>query len=105
MAPNVRLNFNVLIYQEDGWWIAHCLEMDLPAEGETPLDALKNLLDLVNVHVEAAMKDGDLGSIFSPAPSSLWGMYAVASDYKLPRNRKRPTTAVKRINVRELAHA
>ena len=68
LESKIRLEFNILIYREGGDWIAHCLEMDLPAEGSTATEAIKNLIDLINFQIEAALSEGDLQSIFSAAP-------------------------------------
>jgi hypothetical protein len=92
----------VLIYHEDEWWIAHCLEMDLPAEGQSPQEAFQNLLDVLDVQIQSSLADGDLGSIFSPAPAELWRMYALATDRTF---RKKPPKPVSRLDVRELVLA
>ena len=74
----IRLDFSILVYREDAWWIAHCLEMDLPAEGNTPVEAVQNLLDLANLQVSTALDEGNLASIFLPAPPELWRSFATA---------------------------
>ena len=102
MATEVRLEFKILIYQDDGYWIAHCLEMDLPAEGSTPSEALQNLIDISEVQISAALEEGNLDSIFSQAPAELLRMYATATDKKF---RRRPLGPVKRFEVRELVPA
>lgn len=103
MAKKIRLEFRVLLYPEDGWWIAHCLEMDLPAEGKTPGDAIKNLVSIANVQIATAMDDGNLSSIFSPSPAELWQMFARASDKKLPQRPKVRFDSVDSLSVREMA--
>jgi predicted RNase H-like HicB family nuclease len=102
-TTKIRLDFNILVYREDNWWIAHCLEMDLPAEADTPQDAIKNLIGLIDVQIEAAMNEGDLQSIFSAAPPELWKAYAIATDRTMPRLSKRRVRPLNRVSVRELA--
>ena len=75
-TPEVKLDFQVLIYPEDQWWIAHCLEMDLPAEGKTPDEAFKNLLEIARIQIEDALERQNLASIFSAAPAELWRQFA-----------------------------
>ena len=98
----VRLEFKVLIYQDDNFWIAHCLEMDLPAEGKTPEEALQNLIDVSHLQITAAMEEGNLDSIFSQSPSELLRMYASAQDRKISQSLPE---LVDRMEVRELVPA
>lgn len=88
-----------VVYFEAGWWIAHCLELDIVAEGKTPTAALRDLMDLARVQVETAMDDGDLESIFRPAPPNIWSMFAKAEDIDPPRRSKKP---VDRFSAREV---
>jgi hypothetical protein len=104
MTDKIRLDFQVLIYREDPFWIAHCLETDLAAEGSTVAAAIDNLMDISNVQIQAALDEGDLASVFSPAPAEVWRMYAVAAEGPT----RRPRKAVKQVNkvhFRQLATA
>ncbi|MEX0794697.1 MAG: hypothetical protein WD045_16285 [Pirellulaceae bacterium] len=105
MASKLRLDFSIVIYKEDGWWIAHCLETDLPAEGKTPNAALKNLIELTNFQLEAALEEGNLASIFTAAPPHLWTMYASSGDMALEKFPRKPNKSVNRLSVRELVSA
>jgi predicted RNase H-like HicB family nuclease len=96
----MKLDFQVLVYPEDDWWIAHCLEMDLPAEGNTPDEAIQNLLDIARVQVEDALKHQNLTSIFSAAPAELWRQFAFG---KQKRSQARVHSPFNRLSVRELA--
>ena len=99
---NVRLTLSVLIYQEDSWWIAHCLETDVVAEGNTAVRAFENLISLTNLQIEAAMSEGDLQSVFRPAPPSIQAVYAVAADKSIHRRRPK---MVERFDVRMMQPA
>jgi hypothetical protein len=104
MSDKIRLDFRVLIYREDKFWIAHCLETDLVAEGTTVSEAMDALIAISNVQIQAAIEEGDLASIFSPAPADVWRMYAVASEGPS----RRPRRAIKQVNkisIRQLATA
>jgi hypothetical protein len=72
-----------IIYPEDGVWLAHCLEMDIVAEGTTPEKAFQDLVDLCNWQLEVAKKQGDVESAFRPAPPEYWKLFFVAQK-KLP---------------------
>lgn len=87
MRTTIRLDVKVLLYREDEWWIAHCLEMDLPAEGESREEALASLSELIRVRMSVALEEGDLQSVFSPAPPDLWRLYTIAADP--PRKQRR----------------
>jgi predicted RNase H-like HicB family nuclease len=104
MSDKIRLDFRVLIYRENDFWIAHCLETDLVAEGETVAQAIDSLIDISNVQIQAALEEGDLASIFSPAPADVWRMYAVAGEGPSRRPRK-AIKQVDKISVRQLATA
>jgi len=101
VANALRLDFQVLIYQEGDFWIAHCLETDLVAEGASPKGALESLVDISNSLIEAQIAEGDIRAIFSPAPAEIWRMYATASDTRSPRPR-RAVKPLNRLNVRKL---
>jgi hypothetical protein len=104
MSEKIRLDFRVLIYREEPFWIAHCLETDLVAEGKTVAEAVDSLIAISNVQIKSALEEGDLGSVFSPAPAEVWRMYAVAVE----RPSRRPRKAVKQVNnieFRQLATA
>ena len=105
MKPTkVNLSFRGVLYQEDDMWIAHCLETDIVAEGKTQQEAVKNILDLSLFQVETALEDGDLKSIFRPAPPDVMHMYALASKMATPRPRSKRATAVEQqFELRELA--
>ena len=56
----------VLIYKEDDEWLAHILEMDLLAPGETIDEAISAVIEAVSIQVDHCRKHG-LSPIF-PAP-------------------------------------
>jgi hypothetical protein len=71
----------VLSREEEKRYIAHCLEFDLVAQGESPLGAFKNLLDAIEVQAAYAWEIGDLGHLFNPAPAEYWKVLATAERY------------------------
>lgn len=95
----VRLILRALIYREDCWWIAHCLELDLVAEGTSPVKAFENLQSLTQLQIATAMEEGDLQSIFRPAPPEIFAQFAIAHDQII---RRRPPKSVERFDVRTL---
>lgn len=53
-----RVALNVLGYQEEGEWVALALEMDLRGYGQTFVEALEELRDLVSTQIRFAQFKG-----------------------------------------------
>jgi len=85
-------------YQHGEWWIAHCLELDLVAEGRDPIHALQDLMDLSASQIESAIQRGDLESVFRPAPPAIWATFSRTQDTTIKRKPPRP---VERFEARE----
>jgi hypothetical protein len=100
---DVRIELRAVVYRHQRWWIAHCLELDLVAEGKTPAAALQDLIDISVSQVETAKKSGDLESIFRAAPPEIWAMFSRACD--APPMKRRPLKSVERFEAREAALA
>ncbi len=96
--PDCRIPLRAVVYPHGKWWIAHCLELDLVAEGTTPESALQDLIDLSSVQIKMAVKNNDLRSAFSAAPPEIWAMFSRAKDRPL---KKKPTAPVERFEARE----
>jgi hypothetical protein len=99
----LRVALRAVVYPHRKWWIAHCLELDLVAEGKSPEAALNDLMDLSITQVETAAQAGNLESVFCPAPPEIWTMFARAVD--APPLKRKPTTVVERFEAREAALA
>jgi predicted RNase H-like HicB family nuclease len=95
-----------VIYREGKWWIAHCLELDLVAEGDSAREAMDNLIDIANTQIEVALQDGNLESILTPAPAKMWTLYFDASADEFPvKKTKRQPNRIERFEARELTFA
>ena len=66
-----RIPLRVVFYQEDGEWIAHCLEFDLCRDGESKAAALESLAAAINLQVEFTLKHNSPQNLFTPAPSEI----------------------------------
>ena len=95
---NFRILLRAVAYRHGAWWIAHCLELDLVAEGKTLQEALADVMDLSCSQIEAAIRDGDLESVFRPAPPEAWAMFSRATDIPV---KQKPTCPVERFEARE----
>jgi len=72
------LTFDVLLYEEDDHWIAHCLQLDLAEAGRTPEEAEDALAGVVGHHVEWAIADDDLEHLLHAAPVDVWRLFLAA---------------------------
>ena len=48
----MKRTFTASLWQEDNWFIAQCLDMDVASQGETPELALTNLQEAIELHLE-----------------------------------------------------
>lgn len=95
----MRIDLNAVLYREGNWWIAHCLQLDLVAEGDTAAAAVRDLGELAEQQLSTAMQEGDLQAVFRPAPFEIWKMYWIATD-RPASAKKQPT--IDSLTVREL---
>ena len=75
-GSDLSINLSAIAYCEDGVWIAHCLELDIVADGADVDDAIKSLISLCDFQIRTAMEQGEFGSVFRPAPPEIWAMFA-----------------------------
>ena len=94
-----RVALRAVVYRHHAWWIAHCLELDLVAEGKRPVEALNDLRDIAVTQVDLAAREGRLESIFRTAPPEIWAMFARAVD--APPLKKKSMKVVERFEARE----
>lgn len=46
----MKQKFTASIWQEDGWFVAQCVEVDVASQGKTEDEALENLRDALELH-------------------------------------------------------
>ena len=71
----IGARFNVLGYKEEDRYIAHCLEIDLVADGKTPEEARDNLADLIFSYLRFGMERDIEQFIPHPAPKIYWDKF------------------------------
>ncbi len=52
MAKAVQ-RFSTIITQEGDWYVAQCLEVDVASQGESESEALRNLMEALELHFES----------------------------------------------------
>lgn len=78
MTQKPLLQLNIVIYKEEGEWLAHCLELDLVTTSENPRQAYDDMRDVIKAHIEFAVKNDNWQHIFKPAPPEAWNrMFAL----------------------------
>ncbi|MGA2034923.1 MAG: hypothetical protein ABSG68_21960 [Thermoguttaceae bacterium] len=93
-----RVELRAVAYQHGRWWIAHCLELDLVAEGKTPIAAIEDVMDLSCTQIAEAVESGDIQSVFRAAPPEIWVMFSKAADAPV---KHKPLYPVERFEARE----
>ena len=79
-----KIQLRGVVYRERQWWIAHCLEMDVVAEGDSPFEAVSSAVELCGIKIEEAIRDGNLRSIYRPAPPELWELFDRGKRFRNP---------------------
>jgi len=95
---------SAIVYREDGVWVAHCLELDIVAEGEDAEDATCSLISLCELQIKVALEEGDLKAVFRPAPPEIWKMFWTGTEKKGCK-RLRVEAPIDRFEARELVLA
>ena len=49
----MKKSFTATLWQEDGLFVAQCLEVDVASQGKSEEEALANLTEAVNLHFQA----------------------------------------------------
>ncbi len=73
--------FRVCIYPSpdiEGFFVAHCLELDLIGEGKNPQKAIAELIEAIELQIEACQETGS--QFFFPAPAWVWHRYGQAKN-------------------------
>jgi hypothetical protein len=73
LPASLNLPLSVLCYEDDGLYVAHCLEMDILDYGETPQVVMEELQTLINAQVEFC-KDKKINMFFY-APDKFFKCY------------------------------
>ena len=68
----MKMTFNVIIKEEEGLCVAHCLELDIVATGDTTEKAWGEMVDLIGIQVGYAFSNDNLENLYRPAPPEVW---------------------------------
>jgi hypothetical protein len=79
-VKRLRIPLRAVLYQENGHWIAHCLELDLLGDGETQQEAQDMLGQAILTQLQSCMQHKAMDCFFRPADPKYFGMYAAGED-------------------------
>ena len=48
----MSLKYNVIIEQEENWYVAKCIDNNITSQGKTVEEALKNLKEAIELYLE-----------------------------------------------------
>ncbi len=68
---------SVILYPEDGLWIAQGVQFDITARGRTPIEASERFNDKFGAELVMSIELGDPEPLagIGPAPREFWNMY------------------------------
>ncbi len=69
---NYKTEFSIAIYQDEGEWVAHNLELDLVACDQDKDKALEELRVLTLNHINFCIQNECVDQLMRPAPARFW---------------------------------
>lgn len=87
----VSLSFNILVKEEDGLFLAHCLELDILTASKTLEQVNKDIVALICAQVDYAFSNDNLENLYHPAPKEAWEELYACKNAEERRHRIKPT--------------
>ena len=75
-----RIQLRAVFYKEAGYWVAHCLEMDVMGHDKTRQQAFTKLDDAIAIHIATSFRQNNRSNIFMPADARYFEMYIAGKD-------------------------
>jgi hypothetical protein len=74
--------FHVVLFRDRGWWVAQCLERNLPTSCQDPRDLPGKMETVLRVQIEADQEAGvEPFSTLPQAPRRFWQMFQSAEPW------------------------
>lgn len=104
------ISLHVLIFEEDGEWVAHCLEFDIVATAIDITAVKKDIFDLIKAHIEYAIENNNMAYLFNPAPPEAWKVLwsketQVCDTTSYETKPHKRNLDIPRFDIQELCHA
>lgn len=74
-SNDISISANILIKKEDGIFVAHCLELDVVATGNSYEEAQRECVSLICAQIEYAFAHDNLDNLYHPAPPEIWAEF------------------------------
>jgi predicted RNase H-like HicB family nuclease len=101
----LRIPLQVVLYQDDGQWVAHCLQFDLAGVADSQSEAMQLLNEAIEIQIRETLATGNGRNLFSPADSELFQMFAAGRDVAEEELQvtiaPRPDIVIERTDARE----
>lgn len=75
MEKNWAFKFRILVKEEDGLWVAHCLELDLVVAAPTEAQAQEDIMAVITEQVRYCIVNDNMDHLFRSAPKEVWEEY------------------------------
>ncbi len=82
----IRIQLRAVFYRESGFWIAHCLEMDVMGHGRTKQQAFTKMNEAIAIQLSASMAHQNRANIFQPADARFFEMRGSAMSAAVARS-------------------
>jgi len=79
-TPDMPIHVNVLVEPQEDCFVAHCLELDIVATGDSADAAFRDVIDLILAQLEYAVANDNMEHFFNPAPPEAWSKLAAIRD-------------------------
>ncbi|MBI3127836.1 MAG: hypothetical protein HYZ11_09550 [Candidatus Tectomicrobia bacterium] len=67
-----ELHIDAVVYEEDGLFVAHALQLDLVVTAPSEHEAIDDLLEVCQAQIVYAAENDNFENIFRPAPPEVW---------------------------------
>ena len=74
---SLPFHFDVLVEPQDGEYVAHCLQLDIVAAGQTREAAVSDVIDLIQAQIEFAVEHDNVENVLKPAPPEVWQRFTM----------------------------
>ena len=71
-SNEISIAVNILIKEEDGMFVAHCLELDIVAVAKTLDQVQEEIISLIRAQIDYAFSNNNLDNLYHPAPKEVW---------------------------------
>ncbi len=72
---DISINANILTKEENGFFVAHCLEFDIVATADTVDHAQRECVALICAQIEYAFTHDNLDNLYHSAPAEVWAEF------------------------------